>query len=76
MTEIRKTFETWTRVYSSKYSSKDYTSIELELDIDIESRPKVFGTKRNIEEANIISCENNGKHIKISPYSSTSFTNY
>ncbi|CAG8601778.1 9226_t:CDS:2, partial [Rhizophagus irregularis] len=44
---------------SSKYSSKDYASIELELDIDIESRPKVFGTKRNIEEANIISCENN-----------------
>ncbi|UZO14563.1 uncharacterized protein OCT59_006019 [Rhizophagus irregularis] len=61
---------------SSKYSSKDYASIELELDIDIESRPKVFGTKRNIEEANIISCENNGKHIKISPYSSTSFTDY
>uniref|UniRef100_U9TUD0 Serine-threonine/tyrosine-protein kinase catalytic domain-containing protein n=1 Tax=Rhizophagus irregularis (strain DAOM 181602 / DAOM 197198 / MUCL 43194) TaxID=747089 RepID=U9TUD0_RHIID len=60
---------------SSKYSSKDYASIELELDIDIE-RPKVFGTKRNIEEANIISCENNGKHIKISPYSSTSFTDY
>ncbi|PKY21930.1 kinase-like protein [Rhizophagus irregularis] len=61
---------------SSKYSSKDYASIELELDIDIGSRPKVFGTKRNIEEANIISYENNGKHIKISPYSSTSFTEY
>ncbi|CAB5200383.1 unnamed protein product [Rhizophagus irregularis] len=49
---------------SSINSSKDYTSLELELDIDIE-RSKVLGTKRNIEKLNISSHENNGKHIKL-----------
>ncbi|CAB5367543.1 unnamed protein product [Rhizophagus irregularis] len=42
-----------------------YTSIENDLDIDIE-RSNVIGTKRNIEELNINSHENNvGKYIKI-----------
>ncbi|CAG8734166.1 13796_t:CDS:2, partial [Rhizophagus irregularis] len=41
-----------------------YTSKELEFDIDIE-RANVLVTKRNIEELNINSHENNGKHIKI-----------
>ncbi|GBC38275.2 kinase-like domain-containing protein [Rhizophagus irregularis DAOM 181602=DAOM 197198] len=44
-------------------SSKDYTSLELDLDIDIE-RPNVFGTKRNIKKLNTNSYENNGKRIK------------
>ncbi|GBC38285.2 kinase-like domain-containing protein [Rhizophagus irregularis DAOM 181602=DAOM 197198] len=48
---------------SSINSSKDYTSLELELDIDIE-RSNVLGTKRNIEKLNISSHENNGKRIK------------
>ncbi|EXX50600.1 uncharacterized protein OCT59_006006 [Rhizophagus irregularis] len=50
---------------SSINSSKGYTSIENDLDIDIE-RSNVIGTKRNIEELNINSHENNvGKYIKI-----------
>ncbi|RGB30047.1 hypothetical protein C1646_765838 [Rhizophagus diaphanus] len=44
-------------------SFKDYTSLELGLDIDIE-RSNVLGTKRNIEKLNISSHENNGKRIK------------
>ncbi|PKY54122.1 kinase-like protein [Rhizophagus irregularis] len=42
-------------------SSKDYTSIELELDIDIKS-PNILETKRNIEELDINSYGNSGKH--------------
>ncbi|CAB4412477.1 unnamed protein product [Rhizophagus irregularis] len=45
-------------------SSKGYNSIELELDIDIKS-PNILGTKRNIEELDINSYGNSGKHIKI-----------
>ncbi|CAB5388867.1 unnamed protein product [Rhizophagus irregularis] len=44
--------------------SKDYNSIELELDIDIKSS-NILGTKRNIEELEINSYGNSGKHIKI-----------
>ncbi|CAB5188612.1 unnamed protein product [Rhizophagus irregularis] len=44
-------------------NSKDYNSIELELDIDIKSS-NILGTKRNIEELEINSYGNNGKHIK------------
>ncbi|CAB4478743.1 unnamed protein product [Rhizophagus irregularis] len=41
----------------------NYNSIELELDIDIKSS-NILGTKRNIEELEINSYGNNGKHIK------------
>ncbi|CAB5375094.1 unnamed protein product [Rhizophagus irregularis] len=47
---------------SSINSSNDYTSIEVVLDIDIESKSKLLGTKRKIEELlNDNSYENNGK---------------
>ncbi|CAB5381155.1 unnamed protein product [Rhizophagus irregularis] len=47
---------------SSVNSSNDYTSIEVVLDIDIESKSKLLGTKRKIEELlNDNSYENNGK---------------
>ncbi|CAB4393041.1 unnamed protein product [Rhizophagus irregularis] len=49
---------------SINFSSNDYTSNELEFDIDIKSRLDSLGTKRNIEELNINSCESNGKRIK------------
>ncbi|CAB4414316.1 unnamed protein product [Rhizophagus irregularis] len=52
------------RCSSINFSSNDYTSKELELDIDIESGLNSLGIKRNIEELNINSCENNGKRIK------------
>ncbi|UZO03167.1 uncharacterized protein OCT59_023577 [Rhizophagus irregularis] len=46
-------------------SNDDYISEELKLDIDIESSGlNSLGIKRNIEELNINSCENNGKRIK------------
>ncbi|PKK56779.1 hypothetical protein RhiirC2_799303, partial [Rhizophagus irregularis] len=45
-----------------------YISKELEFDIDIESKSNVLGTKRNIEELNINSYENNGKYIKINSH--------
>ncbi|GBB98690.1 hypothetical protein RclHR1_00330017 [Rhizophagus clarus] len=49
----------------SKVHSIDYTSIELDLDIDIE-RPYIHGIKRNIiEELDVNFHENNGKHIKL-----------
>ncbi|CAB4412509.1 unnamed protein product [Rhizophagus irregularis] len=48
----------------SSYFSKDYNSIELELDIDIKSS-NILGTKRNIEELENNSYGNSGKHIKI-----------
>ncbi|UZO06252.1 uncharacterized protein OCT59_026581 [Rhizophagus irregularis] len=44
-------------------NSKDYNSIELEFDIDIKSS-NILGTKRNIEELEINSYGNSGKHIK------------
>ncbi|GET64752.1 kinase-like domain-containing protein [Rhizophagus irregularis DAOM 181602=DAOM 197198] len=47
----------------------NYISKELEFDIDIESnKSNVLGTKRNIEELNINSYENNGKYIKINSH--------
>ncbi|UZO01297.1 uncharacterized protein OCT59_012398 [Rhizophagus irregularis] len=53
----------------SSYISKYYISKELEFDIDIESnKSNVLGTKRNIEELNINSYENNGKYIKINSH--------
>ncbi|POG74513.1 hypothetical protein GLOIN_2v1033498 [Rhizophagus irregularis DAOM 181602=DAOM 197198] len=49
---------------SSINSSNDYTSIEVVLDIDIESKSKLLGTKRKIEELlNDNSYENNGKYF-------------
>ncbi|CAB4431824.1 unnamed protein product [Rhizophagus irregularis] len=59
ITEIRKTFG---KCCSSIFS-QDYNSIELELDIDIKSS-NILGTKRNIEELEINSYGNSGKHIK------------
>ncbi|CAB5357146.1 unnamed protein product [Rhizophagus irregularis] len=50
---------------SINFSSNDYTSNDLEFDIDIKSELNVIGTKRNIEELNNNSCENNRKRIKI-----------
>ncbi|RGB41557.1 kinase-like domain-containing protein [Rhizophagus diaphanus] len=47
---------------SSKYSSKDYASLEFDFDIDIvESKSSLLGIKRNIEESNINTSRNNGK---------------
>ncbi|CAB5388859.1 unnamed protein product [Rhizophagus irregularis] len=54
ITEIRKTF--------SKCCSSIFSK-ELELDIDIKSS-NILGTKRNIEELEINSYGNSGKHIK------------
>ncbi|PKY62193.1 hypothetical protein RhiirA4_488254 [Rhizophagus irregularis] len=53
---------------TTNFSSKDYTSKDLEFDIDIKSSElSVIGTKRNIEELNINSYENsNEKRIKTS----------
>ncbi|CAB4414321.1 unnamed protein product [Rhizophagus irregularis] len=52
---------------TTNFSSKDYTSKDLEFDIDIKSELSVIGTKRNIEELNINSYENsNEKRIKTS----------
>ncbi|RGB34559.1 hypothetical protein C1646_760442 [Rhizophagus diaphanus] len=49
---------------SIKFSSNDYISNELEFDIDIESSElDSHGTKRNIEELNVNSCESNGKYF-------------
>ncbi|GBC38068.2 kinase-like domain-containing protein [Rhizophagus irregularis DAOM 181602=DAOM 197198] len=48
----------------SSYFSKDYNSIELEFDIGIKSS-NILGTKRNLEELEIDSYGNSGKHIKI-----------
>ncbi|PKY58140.1 hypothetical protein RhiirA4_479799 [Rhizophagus irregularis] len=53
---------------TTNFSSNDYTSKDLEFDIDIKSSElNVIGTKRNIEELNINSYENsNEKRIKTS----------
>ncbi|RGB35847.1 hypothetical protein C1646_814470 [Rhizophagus diaphanus] len=65
---ISKCSSIFTNCSSINFSSNDYTSKELELDIDIESNGlNSHGIKRNNEELNINSCENNnGKRIKIS----------
>ncbi|CAB5369389.1 unnamed protein product [Rhizophagus irregularis] len=58
-------------------SSNDYTSEELELDIDIKSRLTSLGIKRKIEELNINSCENSGRRIKVSSgYSRTTLASF
>ncbi|GBC47577.2 kinase-like domain-containing protein [Rhizophagus irregularis DAOM 181602=DAOM 197198] len=49
---------------SSINSSNDYTSIEVVLDVDIESKSKLLGTKRKIEELLNNSYENNGNNGK------------
>ncbi|CAB4413963.1 unnamed protein product [Rhizophagus irregularis] len=61
---ISKCSSMFSKCSSINFSSNDYTSKELEFDIEIKSRLDSLGTKRNIEELNINSCENNGKRIK------------
>ncbi|CAB4441443.1 unnamed protein product [Rhizophagus irregularis] len=62
---ITKCSSIFTKCSSINFPSNDYTSEELELDIDIKSsRLTSLGIKRNIEELNINFCENNGKRIK------------
>ncbi|PKY19255.1 kinase-like protein [Rhizophagus irregularis] len=62
---ISKCSSMFSKCSSINFSSNDYNSNELEFDIDIKSsRLDSLGTKRNIEELNINSCENNGKRIK------------
>ncbi|UZO03824.1 uncharacterized protein OCT59_024225 [Rhizophagus irregularis] len=62
---ISKCSSIFTKCSSISFSSNDYISKELELDIDIKSsRLTSLRIKRNIEELNIHSCENDGKRIK------------
>ncbi|CAB5184076.1 unnamed protein product [Rhizophagus irregularis] len=61
---ISKCSSIFSKCSSINFSSNDYISEELKLDIDIESELNSLGIKRNIEELNINSCENNGKRIK------------
>ncbi|UZO06654.1 uncharacterized protein OCT59_026966 [Rhizophagus irregularis] len=62
---ISKCSSIFSKCSSIKFSSNDYISKELKFDIDAESnRLDSFVIKRNIEESNINSCENNGKRIK------------
>ncbi|RGB35798.1 kinase-like domain-containing protein [Rhizophagus diaphanus] len=62
---ISKCSSIFSNCSSNNFSSNDYISNELEFDIDNKSSKLVsYGTKRNIEELNINSCENNGKRIK------------
>ncbi|CAB4430580.1 unnamed protein product [Rhizophagus irregularis] len=62
---ISKCSSIFSKCSSINFSSNDYISNELEFDIDIKSNKlDSHGTKRNIEESNINSCENNGKRIK------------
>ncbi|CAB4373350.1 unnamed protein product [Rhizophagus irregularis] len=64
---ISKCSSIFSKYSSINFSSNDYTSKDLEFDIDIKSSElNVIGTKRNIEELNINFCENNGKRIKVS----------
>ncbi|CAG8660710.1 18190_t:CDS:2, partial [Rhizophagus irregularis] len=57
---ISKCSSMFSKCSSINFSSNDYNSNELEFDIDIKSsRLDSLGTKRNIEELNINSCENN-----------------
>ncbi|CAB4493041.1 unnamed protein product [Rhizophagus irregularis] len=62
---ISKCSSIFSKYSSINFSSNDYTSNDLEFDIDIKSKLNVIGTKRNIEELNNNSCENNRKRIKI-----------
>ncbi|GET58751.1 kinase-like domain-containing protein [Rhizophagus irregularis DAOM 181602=DAOM 197198] len=62
---ISKCSSIFSKYSSINFSSNDYTSNDLEFDIDIKSELNVIGTKRNIEELNNNSCENNRKRIKI-----------
>ncbi|EXX61953.1 Bck1p [Rhizophagus irregularis DAOM 197198w] len=59
---ISKCSSIFTNCSSINFSSNDYISKEFELGIGIESELNVLGTKRNIEELNINSYENNGKY--------------
>ncbi|CAB4379954.1 unnamed protein product [Rhizophagus irregularis] len=62
---ISKCSSIFSKCSSIIFTSNDYISEELKLDIDIESSGlNSLGIKRNIEELNINSCENNGKRIK------------
>ncbi|UZO03117.1 uncharacterized protein OCT59_023530 [Rhizophagus irregularis] len=62
---ISKCSSIFSKCSSINFTSNDYISEELKLDIDIESSGlNSLGIKRNIEELNINSCENNGKRIK------------
>ncbi|CAB4373394.1 unnamed protein product [Rhizophagus irregularis] len=62
---ISKCSSIFSKCSSIKFSSNDYISKELKFDIDAESnRLDSFVIKRNIEESNINSCENNVKRIK------------
>ncbi|PKY60430.1 hypothetical protein RhiirA4_484120, partial [Rhizophagus irregularis] len=65
---ISKCSSIFSKYSSTNFSSNDYTSKDLEFDIDIKSELNVIGTKRNIEELNINSYENtsNEKRIKTS----------
>ncbi|CAG8673916.1 19752_t:CDS:10 [Rhizophagus irregularis] len=56
---ISKCSSIFTNCSSINFSSNDYISKEFELGIGIESELNVLGTKRNIEELNINSYENN-----------------
>ena len=40
------------------------------------SKSNVLGTKRNIEESNINSCENDGKYFTLNKYYYNDFLNY
>ncbi|CAB5358338.1 unnamed protein product [Rhizophagus irregularis] len=61
---ISKCSSIFSKCSSINFTSNNYISEELKLDIDIESGLNSLGIKRNIEELNINSCENNGKRIK------------
>ncbi|EXX77119.1 Bck1p [Rhizophagus irregularis DAOM 197198w] len=61
---ISKCSSIFSNCSSINFSSNGYISNELEFDIDIKSKLDSLGTKRNIEELNINSFENNGKRLK------------
>ncbi|CAB4373426.1 unnamed protein product [Rhizophagus irregularis] len=61
---ISKCSSIFSKCSSINFSSNDYISNELVFDIDIKSKLDSLGTKRNIEELNINSFENNGKRLK------------
>ncbi|POG70925.1 hypothetical protein GLOIN_2v93132 [Rhizophagus irregularis DAOM 181602=DAOM 197198] len=61
---ISKCSSIFSNCSSINFSSNGYISNELEFDIDIKSsKLDSLGTKRNIEELNINSFENNGKYF-------------
>ncbi|CAB5152180.1 unnamed protein product [Rhizophagus irregularis] len=61
---ISKCSSIFSKCSSINFTSNNYISEELKLDIGIECGLNSLGIKRNIEELNINSCENNGKRIK------------